>query len=30
MGDLHTVKLSDLLQVWESYSGWYWFVTEFV
>jgi hypothetical protein len=23
-----TVKLSRLLEVWESFSGWYWFVTE--
>ena len=24
-----TVKLSRLLEVWESFSGWYWFVTEY-
>ena len=23
-----TVKLSRILDVWESFSGWYWFVTE--
>lgn len=25
-----TVELSRILAVWESYSGWYWFVTEVV
>ena len=24
-----TVKLSQILEVWESFSGWYWFVTEY-
>jgi hypothetical protein len=24
-----TVQLSQLLEVWESISGWYWFVTEY-
>lgn len=23
------VKLSQVLEVWESYSGWYWFTTEY-
>jgi len=28
MDELKTVKLSQLLDVWESFTGWYWFVTE--
>jgi len=24
-----TVRVSQLLEVWESFSGWYWFVTEY-
>ena len=28
MDDMKTVKLSQLLEAWESFSGWYWFVTE--
>jgi len=28
MDELKTVKLSQLLEVWESFTGWYWFVTE--
>ena len=28
--DLKTVKLSQLLEVWESFTGWYWFVTEYL
>ena len=28
MGSLQTVKLSQILEIWESFSGWYWFVTE--
>lgn len=24
-----TLRLSQLLEVWESFSGWYWFVTEY-
>jgi len=29
MDSLKSVRLSELRQVWESFSGWYWFVTEF-
>ncbi|MBP7936883.1 MAG: hypothetical protein KA354_19755 [Phycisphaerae bacterium] len=25
-----TVNLSQLVEVWESYTGWYWFITEIV
>ena len=27
---LKSVKLSQLLEVWESFTGWYWFVTEYL
>jgi hypothetical protein len=26
---LQTVKLSEVKEIWESISGWYWFVTEY-
>ena len=29
MTSLKTVRLSEIKEVWESFSGWYWFVTEF-
>jgi hypothetical protein len=29
MNERATVKLSKLLEVWESFTGWYWFVTEY-
>ena len=25
-----SVKLSEILEVWESFTGWYWFVTEYL
>lgn len=28
MESFQTVKISKILEVWESFSGWYWFVTE--
>jgi hypothetical protein len=27
-GEFDTVNLSQIIEVWESYTGWYWFVTE--
>jgi hypothetical protein len=29
MNSLQTVKLSEIREVWESFTGWYWFVTEY-
>ena len=29
MTSLQTVRLSELREVWESFSGWYWFITEY-
>ncbi len=29
MNTPQTVRLSQLLEVWESFTGWYWFVTEY-
>ena len=29
MNSLQTVRLSEIREVWESFSGWYWFVTEY-
>jgi hypothetical protein len=29
MKSLHTVNLAEIKEVWESFSGWYWFVTEY-
>ena len=29
MTSLNTVRLSEIREVWESYTGWYWFVTEY-
>jgi hypothetical protein len=29
MTEHNTVKTSQLLEVWESFSGWYWFITEY-
>ena len=28
MEETQRVKLSDLVEVWESFTGWYWFITE--
>ena len=29
MNSFETVRLSEVREVWESFSGWYWFVTEY-
>jgi hypothetical protein len=29
MNSLENVRLCELREVWESFSGWYWFVTEY-
>ena len=29
MNTFETVRLSEIREVWESFSGWYWFVTEY-
>jgi len=29
MKSLNTVNLAEIKEVWESFSGWYWFVTEY-
>jgi hypothetical protein len=26
--EFQTVRLSDIIEIWESFTGWYWFVTE--
>ena len=28
MKSLYTVKLAEIKEVWESFTGWYWYVTE--
>lgn len=29
-GEFDTVDLSQIIEIWESYTGWYWFITEIV